>query len=276
MSALDQTARPYGPHSARYRANGRFNTAAVGLSGACTLALFGLLLTLQAHPRFAEDARLTLVTIALPEIEPTHVERDAERTPDPAPDQAAQARPAGPRKQPARAQPRSPEPTPPAMSAPSFTLPTPISIDPPELSQPSQTPVNAPAPSDVAQGSPTAVAAPASGVGGEGSTGDGAGSSGRTLTAQWGPTMDFGALDRYFPREARGTGLTGTVALRCKALRRDRVRDCEVLGETPAGMGFGRAALKAQRRYRLRVFNAAGQRAYNEWVYFEAVFKARD
>ena len=88
--------------------------------------------------------------------------------------------------------------------------------------------------------------------------------------------MNFSRLDRYFPDDARGTGVTGKVLLRCMALRRDRVRDCQVMREAPQGMGFGRAALRAERTYRLRVFDAMGKRTYDEWVYFEAVFNSRD
>ena len=46
-------------------------------------------------------------------------------------------------------------------------------------------------------------------------------------------------------------GPEGVVVLECGVLRSGAVRDCVVISETPAGQGFGSAALSAARRARL-------------------------
>lgn len=120
------------------------------------------------------------------------------------------------------------------------------------------------------------------GTGGDGIAGDGLGGAGsgkgggNKLKATWAPSMNFARLDSYFPQQARGTGITGHALLKCMALRRDRVRDCSLLGEKPKGYGFGKAALRSEHILRLQVHNQVGRRVYNEWVIFEAVFRPSD
>ena len=54
------------------------------------------------------------------------------------------------------------------------------------------------------------------------------------------------------PPPRRGGARTAEVVLRCTADYRTRtVSDCEVVSETPAGKGFGAAALKATVKMRL-------------------------
>ena len=51
---------------------------------------------------------------------------------------------------------------------------------------------------------------------------------------------------RGYPEAAWRQGLGGTVLLRCTAENGRRIRDCSVVSERPAGLGFGAAALKLQ------------------------------
>lgn len=56
-----------------------------------------------------------------------------------------------------------------------------------------------------------------------------------------------------FPEAAIARGITsGTVNLRCTAGENGALTDCEIMEETPAGRGFGRAALDSARRSRVR------------------------
>ena len=47
-----------------------------------------------------------------------------------------------------------------------------------------------------------------------------------------------------YPEKARAAGLGGGVELMCSAARDGSMRDCDVLGESPRGQGFGNAARK--------------------------------
>lgn len=53
-----------------------------------------------------------------------------------------------------------------------------------------------------------------------------------------------------WPRAARDAGVSGSVVLRCQPRPNGGMGDCEVMEETPAGWGFGEAALKLVRYYR--------------------------
>ena len=120
---------------------------------------------------------------------------------------------------------------------------------------------------DLAQGPVGAGGTGGDGIAGDGSGGAGSGKGkGSKLTASWAPSMDFSQNHRYFPHAARKAGIEGAVLLDCFVLPRDRVRDCKLVEERPAGYGFGKAALRTEAGLRIRVHNQAGRRIYNERV----------
>jgi protein TonB len=51
-------------------------------------------------------------------------------------------------------------------------------------------------------------------------------------------------LERYYPAGAVEQNLSGAATLQCLVTASGDLRACQVTGETPAGAGFGRAALK--------------------------------
>ena len=116
------------------------------------------------------------------------------------------------------------------------------------------------------------------GQGGNGIAGNGSGGAGRgngtgnRLTATWAPDMDFALLNRYYPKDARNTRIEGIAWLSCYVPRFSLVRDCRLLAESPEGHGFGKAALRARRSFRIEVRNQAGRRIYNQWVTIRAFF----
>jgi hypothetical protein len=116
------------------------------------------------------------------------------------------------------------------------------------------------------------------GTGGDGLGGNGKGGAGNgkgkgsELIASWAPGMDFSQNYRFYPRKALRARIEGVAWLRCFVLRRDRVRDCRLVAEEPAGHGFGQAALKTERQLRVRVHNQSGRRIYNEWVTVRSFF----
>lgn len=112
------------------------------------------------------------------------------------------------------------------------------------------------------------------GIAGNGSGGAGNGTgTGSRLIASWAPDMDFSALDRFYPKDARLAKIEGTVLMSCFVLRLDRVKDCKLIGESPEGHGFGRAAMRARSDFRIQVHNQAGRRIYNEWVIVRSHFR---
>ena len=56
------------------------------------------------------------------------------------------------------------------------------------------------------------------------------------------PTPD--QLERYYPSGAVDRGLSGVATLQCMVTAAESLRGCQVSGETPAGAGFGKAALQ--------------------------------
>jgi len=56
------------------------------------------------------------------------------------------------------------------------------------------------------------------------------------------PTAD--QMERYYPQGAIDRGLTGLATLQCAVTASGALRGCRVAGETPAGAGFGKAALQ--------------------------------
>lgn len=97
--------------------------------------------------------------------------------------------------------------------------------------------------------------------------GTGAGAQRRTIfVASWAPSMDFEKGREFYPEAAIEDGISGVGILRCFVIRRDRVRDCTLVDESPKKMGFGEAALKTAPHLRIRLHDQNGRRVYNEWV----------
>ncbi|MGY6552049.1 MAG: hypothetical protein ACXIT4_09165 [Erythrobacter sp.] len=100
-------------------------------------------------------------------------------------------------------------------------------------------------------------------------TGDGTGAGAQRrimFAASWAPSMDFDKGREFYPKAAIEDGIAGVGILRCFVIRRDRVRDCTLVDESPKNLGFGEAALKTAPHLRIRLHDQNGRRVYNEWV----------
>ena len=92
------------------------------------------------------------------------------------------------------------------------------------------------------------------------------------LRVSWAPGMRMSWLREYYPEQALATGTRGLAVLNCEVLPDDRVRDCQLMSESPRGQGFGEAALAAQHVYLVRVHDQNGNRLYNRRFRLRALF----
>lgn len=66
-------------------------------------------------------------------------------------------------------------------------------------------------------------------------------------------------MARYYPESAQRRALSGSATLNCVVAVNGTVRDCSVLSETPADEGFGNAALKVSRFFKMKPQMENGQ-----------------
>lgn len=116
----------------------------------------------------------------------------------------------------------------------------------------------------------------AGGSSGEGSAAAGGGGVANVYTASWAPDMDFSMDHKHYPRRAAKARVEGVAWLKCRVIRGDRVRDCQLIGESPKGYGFGSAALKTQSGLRIRLHDQTGRRVYDQWTMVTSTFRLSD
>lgn len=116
----------------------------------------------------------------------------------------------------------------------------------------------------------------AGGSSGEGSAAAGGGGVANIYTASWAPDMDFSMDHKHYPRRAAKARVEGVAWLKCRVIRGDRVRDCQLIGESPKGYGFGSAALKTQSGLRIRLHDQTGRRVYDQWTMVTSTFRLSD
>lgn len=134
---------------------------------------------------------------------------------------------------------------------------------PPELVAPL---VPAPVPDPVVVGvAPIASPTPGMGQGGEGTgtgggrgDGDGPGSGGTGPLILRGPTQS--EILGIVPPGARAARRAGRASVNCLIRLDQRLDDCRVVSETPEGMGFGQAGIRAAAYFRYRPPMTAGGR----------------
>ena len=63
--------------------------------------------------------------------------------------------------------------------------------------------------------------------------------------ADWKASPDAAQLQQFYPDKAQAANLGGVARIECGLSPEATLHDCKVLSETPPGMGFGEAALKA-------------------------------
>jgi periplasmic protein TonB len=70
--------------------------------------------------------------------------------------------------------------------------------------------------------------------------------------ANWLRTPSADEVSRYYPESAQRRGLSGSATLSCMVALNGTVRECVVASETPVDEGFGNAALKISRFFKMK------------------------
>ncbi|CAN7143367.1 TonB family protein [Phenylobacterium sp. LjRoot225] len=73
----------------------------------------------------------------------------------------------------------------------------------------------------------------------------------RVVRPTWLRAPSADELARAYPERAARAGIDGRAVLNCAVTATGGVRDCRVASETPGGQGFGEAALKLTRFFRM-------------------------
>lgn len=143
--------------------------------------------------------------------------------------------------------PPPPPPTdhrPPAVSAPKLHIPvqTAIETPPPLLADPRIIPEGPPTAGPVTSLTPTVSTPPQPPQ-----------PPPKVITrANWQRIPSADEMARYYPESAQRRGLSGQATLSCGVALNGTVRDCVVVSETPSDEGFGTAALKISRFFRMK------------------------
>ncbi len=83
-------------------------------------------------------------------------------------------------------------------------------------------------------------------------------------------------MSNAFPDRALRGNISGTATLSCKVTAIGAVRDCTVLSETPSEYGFGTAALKVTKHFKMRPQTVDGQAVDGASVRIPMSFKLED
>jgi TonB family protein len=79
------------------------------------------------------------------------------------------------------------------------------------------------------------------------------------LPADWTRMPNSVEMSRYYPRLGLLLNVAGRAELLCEATAEGALTNCRLQSESPAGFGFGAAALKASRAFRTRPTNQYGE-----------------
>jgi len=75
----------------------------------------------------------------------------------------------------------------------------------------------------------------------------------------WLSQPDASAMSRYYPERAQRLGVSGSATINCTVAANGTISGCDVVSETPSNYGFGDAARKLSRFFKMRPQMVDGQ-----------------
>ncbi|MBS0411093.1 MAG: TonB family protein [Proteobacteria bacterium] len=75
----------------------------------------------------------------------------------------------------------------------------------------------------------------------------------------WARRPSAADMSRFYPEHAQRIGLSGSATIRCEVAASGGLQGCEVVSEAPANEGFGKAALKLSREFRMKPMTRDGE-----------------
>jgi protein TonB len=75
----------------------------------------------------------------------------------------------------------------------------------------------------------------------------------------WLSQPDAAAMSRYYPERAQRLGVSGSATINCTVAANGTISGCDVVSETPSNYGFGDAARKLSRFFKMRPQMVDGQ-----------------
>lgn len=76
---------------------------------------------------------------------------------------------------------------------------------------------------------------------------------------RWLRRPSAGLVNRVYPKTARDRGLRAEVVMACTVGANGMLASCQIVSETPAGWGFGEAALKTKDAFQMTATTTDGQ-----------------
>lgn len=144
---------------------------------------------------------------------------------------------------------------------------------------PASLPVTSSPPAGVGDLSIDGASATGDGDGDDSGNGRGAGAGpGNTTVAApfWIEQPTPTQMRLHTPYEAVRDGVSGTVVLMCQVNHEHRARRCRIEREAPAAYGFGHAALRLSRLFRIQPFMRNGEPQYDAWIRIPVLFEHAD
>jgi periplasmic protein TonB len=92
----------------------------------------------------------------------------------------------------------------------------------------------------------------------------------------WLSQPDAAAMSKYYPERAQRLGISGSATINCTVAANGTISGCDVVGETPSNYGFGDAARKLSRFFKMRPQMVDGQAVAGGTIEIPIQFRLSD
>lgn len=92
----------------------------------------------------------------------------------------------------------------------------------------------------------------------------------------WLSQPDAAAMSKYYPERAQRLGISGAATINCTVAANGTISSCDVVSETPSNYGFGDAARKLSRFFKMRPQMVDGQAVAGGTIEIPIQFRLSD